>query len=251
MSFNLDLGDGVREGDADILFRLIRARPSKTFQFTYTFNNPHSSPYFPSAHRQRNGFSLGLQPTNLAAGCTTLNQWLERMQHAWETLCSLLDNESDFLGIDSSIAPLSGGDGSLVAFIRKLHGSFAHSVTTDTWLRISSFIKEHNPRPAGLCGIMLPCLEDDELAAEYAAGEFSVERNIYLSLHSGLGVDTYPVGMDETPERILAILRTLYGLSQKYKKPLSARFVSDGRARIGETTDFGNAYLKDVVIRPL
>jgi hypothetical protein len=251
VSFNLDLGAGVLDTDADFLFRIIRNKPSKTFQFTYTFNNPHSSPYFPSAHRKHNGFSLGLQPTNLAAGCTTLQPWLQRMQKTWDTLCSLLDGEPDFLGIDSSIAPLSGGDGSLVAFIRRLHGSFADSVTTDTWLHISSFIKEYNPRPAGLCGIMLPCLEDDELAAEYAAGGFSVERNIYLSLHSGLGVDTYPVGVDEKPEKILDILRTLQGLSNKYTKPLSARFVSDGRARTGETTDFGNPYLKDVVIRPL
>lgn len=251
LSFNLDLGAGVLDTDADFLFRIIREKSSKTFQFTYTFNNPHSSPYFPSAHRECNGFSLGLQPTNLAAGCNTLEPWLQRMQEAWETLCSLLDGEPDFLGIDSSVAPLSGGDGSLVAFIRRLHGSFSDSVTTDTWLRISSFIKEYNPRPAGLCGIMLPCLEDDELAAEYAAGGFSVERNIYLSLHSGLGVDTYPMGVDEKPEKILAILRTLQGLSNKYTKPLSARFVSDGRARTGETTDFGNMYLNDVVIRPL
>jgi hypothetical protein len=251
VSFNLDLGGGVLDTDADFLFRLIRDRPAKTFQFTYTFNNPHSSPYFPSAHRQCNGFSVGLQPTNLAAGCTTLQPWLQRMQQTWDTLCSLLDGEPDFLGIDSSIAPLAGGDGSLVAFIRRLHGSLKASATTDTWLRISSFIKEYNPRPAGLCGIMLPCLEDDELAAEYAAGEFSVERNIYLSLHSGLGVDTYPVGVDESPERVLAILRTLQGLSQKYKKALSARFVSDGRACTGEATAFGNPYLKDVKIRPL
>ena len=78
-----------------------------------------------------------------------------------------------------------------------------------------------------------------------------MERNIYLSLHSGLGVDTYPVGMDESQERILEILRTLHGLSNKYNKPLSARLVSDGRAKIGERTNFNNPVLKDVVVRPL
>lgn len=249
--FNLDPGDGVLEEDVDLLQRIMCEHPAKTFQFAFTFNNAHSSPYFPSAHRRHDGFSLGLQPVNLAAGCGSLDQWLDRMRHAWETLCSLLDTENDFLGIDSSVAPLDGGDGSLVKFIKKLHGSFKASVTTDTWLRISSFIREHNPRPAGLCGIMLPCLEDNDLAEEYEKGEFPVERNIYLSLHSGLGVDTYPVGMDEKPERILEILRTLHGLSDKYRKPLSARFVSDGRAKIGERTAFNNPVLKDVVVRPL
>lgn len=59
----------------------------------------------------------------------------------------------------------------------------------------------------------------------------NVEKNIYLSLHSGVGIDTYPIGIDE--------------------KPLSARFVSDGKAKIGEETDFKNKYLKDVLIKPL
>jgi hypothetical protein len=251
LSLNLDPGSGVRDDDIEILLRLMQERPSKTFQFAYTFHNAPSSPYFPSAHREHNGFCIGLQPTNLAAGCHSLDQWLGRMRRAWADLCTLLDTENDFLGIDSSVAPLFDGDGSLVAFIKKLHGSLKASVTTDTWLRISSFIYKHNPRPVGLCGIMLPCLEDYQLAAEYEAGEFPVERNIYLSLHSGLGVDTYPVGVDEKPERILEVLRTLHGLSEKYHKPLSARFVSDGRARIGERTTFNNPVLKDVIIRPL
>ena len=44
---------------------------------------------------------------------------------------------------------------------------------------------------------------------------------------------------------------TLQGLSAKYKKPLSARFVSDGKTRINEKTDFQNQYLKDIIVRPL
>ena len=98
---------------------------------------------------------------------------------------------------------------------------------------------------------MYPCLEDFELADEYEKGNFSIERNIYLSLHSGLGIDTYPIGIDEKPERVLEILQLLQNLSNKYKKPLSARFVSDGKAKIGEKTDFKNQYLKDVTVRPL
>ena len=117
--------------------------------------------------------------------------------------------------------------------------------------RIKSVIVENNPKPAGLCGIMLPCLEDTVLADEYEKGNFSIERNIYLSLHSGLGIDTYPIGIDESTEKILEILKLLQALSNKYSKPLSARFVLDGKARIGEKTDFKNAYLQDVVVRRL
>ncbi len=40
-------------------------------------------------------------------------------------------------------------------------------------------------------------------------------------------------------------------LSAKYKKPLSVRFVSDGKARIGERTKFTSPYLKNVEMRRL
>ena len=81
---------------------------------------------------------------------------------------------------------------------------------------------------------MFPALEDFELSDEYEKGNFTIERNIYLSLHSGLGIDTYPIGIDEKPERILEILKLLQALSNKYKKSLSARFVSDGKAKSGK-----------------
>lgn len=98
---------------------------------------------------------------------------------------------------------------------------------------------------------MLPCLEDFELAVEYEKGNFSLERNIFVSLMSGLGIDTYPLGVDEDKNKIIQILKLVQALSHKYKKPLSTRFVSDGKARIGERTNFQNQYLKDVVIRPI
>ena len=116
---------------------------------------------------------------------------------------------------------------------------------------ITEFIKKENPRPIGLCGLMFPCLEDFELAEAYERGDFDLERNLFLSLHSGLGIDTYPIAINESPERVLDILRLLIGLSNKYKKPLSARFISDGKAKIGEMTKFGNQYLKNVILRKL
>lgn len=94
-------------------------------------------------------------------------------------------------------------------------------------------------------------VEDIELAKEYEKGNFSIERNVYLSLHSGLGIDTYPIGIDEDQMKVTGILTLVQGLSNKYKKPLSVRFVSDGKAKIGEKTDFNNQYLKDVTVRPL
>ena len=172
-------------------------------------------------------------------------------KEVWNEICQILKDNNDFLGIDSSTAPLLTPEGSLVGFIKRLGLNFSETTTTDFYVRISNFIKTNNPQPIGLCGLMFPCLEDAELASEYELGNFSLERNIYLSLHSGLGVDTYPIGIDEPSQRVLEVLKLLQGLSNKYKKPLSARFVSDGKAKIGEKTDFQNQYLKDVTIRSL
>jgi len=47
------------------------------------------------------------------------------------------------------------------------------------------------------------------------------------------------------------VLRLLQGLSVKYGKPLLVRFVSDGKAKTGERTDFRNPYMQDVVVRKL
>jgi uncharacterized protein (UPF0210 family) len=250
--FNVDLTSeqiGIRH--TNLLSRIIRENAGKTFNFTYTFNNAASSPFFPSASYDTNGFTVGLQATDLSDGCNTIQEWLDRMKMVWSEIDRVCSSEEGFLGIDTSIAPLFAGRGSFIGFIKRTGLDFNSSVTTDAYLRITRFINEECPKKVGLCGLMFPCLEDFELAMEYEQGNFTIERNVFLSLHSGLGIDSYPIGVDERPERIAEILSLVQGLSNKYQKPLSVRFVSDGKANIGQLTHFGIPYLKDVVIRSL
>jgi hypothetical protein len=252
VSFNYDLTDeGVTTSDVQILFDIITRFPAKTFNFTYTFNNSPSSPFFPSATFEKEGFSIGLQLPDLAQHCISLTEWLMGINEVLVELANMFKNNPEFLGIDSSVAPLYTGKSSFIYFIKRISSDFAHSVLTSTYVQISQYIKSHNPKPVGLCGLMFPALEDFELAAEYERGNFPVERTIFLSLHSGLGIDTYPIGIDEKKEKVLEILQLIQALSEKYKKPLSVRFVSDGKANIGETTQFNNQYLKDVRVRAL
>lgn len=250
--YNIDLaGVDVERKHVQLLMEIIKTDPSKTFNFAYTFNNVATSPFFPSARYKQDGFAIGMQPTDLAEGCKSLENWLERMKGCWEEIAQVFVDDPSFLGIDSSIVPLSAGDSSFIHFVKRLGYSFDDSVTTDFYTKITKYIKEQNPKPVGLCGLMLPCLEDVELAAEYEKGNFTIERNIFLSLHSGLGIDTYPIGIDERPERIAEVLRLVKALSNKYQKPLSARFVSDGKTAIGGKTDFKHPYLADCIVRPL
>jgi len=255
VSFNVELcgSDTIDAYYSDLLFELIQRDASKTFNFTYVFNNRHSSPFFPSAAYHHDGFSIGLQSTDLAKDCTTLDEWLEKMHLCWTEINQLFGSNPDFLGIDSSVAPLFSGNSSFIHFVNKLHPnkSFPSTTTTDFYLTITKFLKTQNPKPIGLCGIMFPCLEDFALAQAYEENQFSIERNIFLSLHSGLGIDTYPIGINEKKERILEIMSLMKGLAEKYDKPLAARFISDGKAKIGQKTDFNNPYLKDVIIKPL
>jgi hypothetical protein len=252
VAFNLDLTDQtLTKASAAILFEIIARKAGKTFNFAYTFNTPVSSPYYPSADYAQDGFAIGLQPTDLSEGCGSIEEWLDRVQEVWLEIDGLMEGEEGYLGIDTSIAPLFDGPGSLLRIVKDSGLTFAEAVTSDVFVRISRFIKTEGPRNTGLCGLMFPCLEDFELANEYEAGNFPVERNLFLSLHSGLGIDAYPIGVDERPERVLQILNLVQGLSNRYGKPLSVRFVSDGMARIGEGSNFGNPYLKDVVIQPV
>ena len=252
VSMNIDLtNDPIIMKHAEFIFDLINNAPEKMFDFAYVFNNSDNSPFFPAANYVRKGFSIGLQSPNLASNVSSIDEWLNRKKSVWKEINQIFENNIDFLGIDASTAPLYRGDGSLIGFIEKLGYNFTESTTTDIWTRITNFINYENTNSIGLNGLMLPCLEDFELADEYEKGNFSIERNIFLSLQSGLGIDTYPIGIDENPKRVLNILKTIQSLSNKYDKPLSVRFVSDGKAKIGNRTSFKNKYLKDVIIRKL
>ena len=252
VSMNIDLtNDPIVMKHAEFIFDLINNAPGKMFDFAYVFNNSDNSPFFPAANYDRKGFSIGLQSPNLASSVSSIDEWLNRKKRVWEEINQIFKDNDDFLGIDASTAPLYRGDGSLIGFIKKLGYNFTESTTTDIWTRITNFINDENKNSIGLNGLMLPCLEDFELADEYEKGNFSIERNIFLSLQSGLGIDTYPIGIDESPKRVLNILKTIQSLSNKYDKPLSVRFVSDGKAKIGNRTSFKNKYLKDVIIRKL
>lgn len=250
ISLCLDFDDEeITIDHVEILFDIITNSPTNTFNFSYGFNIPNSSPFFNCTNYETNGFSIGLQTPNLSKEITSLEAWLSLNKDCWNELEDVCKEYDDFLGIDSSVAPLFDKDGSIVNFIKRLGYDFSSSVTTDVYTRITRFIKEQNPKPVGMNGLMFPALEDFELADEYQEGKFSIERNIFLSLHSGLGVDTYPIGINEDPLRVVEILKLVQALSSKYNKHLAVRFVSDGKTKIGGKSDFKNQYLKDVVIR--
>lgn len=256
---NIDLTNmSVSYRHIELLFALIEKYPLKTFNFCFTFNNAEFGAYFPMSvpgiiPDKRSYFVIGLQPTSLSGNCLTIDEWLAEMSITWSEIEKILKEEKDFLGIDSSIAPLGSKEGSFIDIIRtRQKQSFSHSVSTPIYNKISWWIKQKNPKKIGLCGLMFPCLEDWGLRDEYEKENFSIERNLFLSLHSGTGIDTYPIGINESKNRIIEILELTQFLSTKFNKPLSVRFVSDGISKIGERTRFQeHNFLTNSIIQKL
>lgn len=251
ISFNLQLDKKIGLDAVQVLLDIVHAAPHKTFNFCYSFHPANNSPFFPSVHYKESGFSIGLQSTNLAHTCANQLAWFGNMKKVWTEIETMFCHFPDYLGIDSSVAPLFDGPGSFMGFALQQQVNMEQLCTSDFFTQVSNFIKRENPRPVGLCGLMFPCLEDFVLADCYERGAFSLERNIFLSLHSGIGIDTYPIGVDECPQRIHQVLLLVQALSNKYQKPLSVRFVSDGKRKIGEMSSFKNPYLKEVKLRRL
>lgn len=237
--------------DIELWQQIAKHRPEQTFHSCYVFNNAWNSPFFPSARSQRRGFSIGLQAADLAEGCVLPEQWKNRMQLVWDEIEELMRGESDFLGVDTSIASMGDGAGSIMGHIEGWFGSMENALLSDFFCRTSEFIKTQSPHPTGICGWFFPCLEDATLARLYEQGHFSTERNLFLSLHSGTGIDTYPVGIDQRPERLLTVLQLVKALSDKYNKTLTVRWITDGKTAIGQRTQFNNQYLQEVTVREI
>jgi len=118
-AINFDLtNENITTEHVDMLFKIIENKSDNTFRFTYGFNLPVSSPYFPSAKFDQKGFSIGLQPTDLSENCKSVHEWLEKMRTVWDEIDLLLKSIDGYLGIDSSIAPLFQNSSSLINFIK-------------------------------------------------------------------------------------------------------------------------------------
>jgi hypothetical protein len=90
LTFNVELAkQEINLEHVALLQNIIANNASRTFSFTYTFNNAASSPYFPSARYEQEGFAIGLQPTDLSNGCTTLESWLDELRSTWDEICVL------------------------------------------------------------------------------------------------------------------------------------------------------------------
>jgi uncharacterized protein (UPF0210 family) len=152
------------------------------------------------------------------------------------------DERVQYLGIDTSPAPL--GAASIGAAIEALaNGPFGDAGTLDACAMITAAIKTLPVRACGYCGLMLPVLEDEVLAARASEGRYGVRELLLYSSVCGTGLDVVPLPGDTPTVALERLLLDVAALATRLEKPLSARLLLAPGLAAGEMTTFVSPYL--------
>jgi uncharacterized protein (UPF0210 family) len=226
------------------------------FRFAAAARVPALTPFFPVAwHHGGPALSAGLESAHLVhdavrearhpdeAGRRLVAHLGPALMGVERVLDGIAHDERvHYAGIDTSPAPLRSA--SIGAAIETLSGSaFGDAGTLDACAILTAAIKGLPVRACGYCGLMLPVLEDDVLAARASEGRFGVRDLLLYSSVCGTGLDVVPIPGDTPEAPITRLLLDVAALSTRLEKPLSARLLLAPGAAPGELTTFDNPYL--------
>jgi len=226
------------------------------FRFAAAARVPAMTPFFPVAyHHGAPAISAGLESAHMVhdavrearhaddAGRRLIARLGPALMGVERVLDGIAHDERvHYAGIDTSPAPL--GSVSIGAAIETLSGSaFGDAGTLDACATLTAAIKALPVRACGYCGLMLPVLEDDVLAARASEGRFGVRELLLYSSVCGTGLDVVPIPGDTPEASIARLLLDVAALSTRLEKPLSARLLLAPGLAPGETTTFENPYL--------
>ena len=227
-------------------------------RFAALANVPPGAPFFPAAYHRGGppGLAVATEAAELAVDAlrdvpslTTARRRLVSMIEAHAaTLTRVVQRaaaagEMQFLGIDFSLAPYPDPARSLGAALEAcgvpaagLSGTLAAAAFLTDCLDQAQFTR------TGFCGLLLPPLEDDRLAARAAEGTLTVKDLLLCSAVCGTGLDTVPLPGDSRVEALTAILLDLGALSLRLNKPLTARLMPIPGKAAGDEVTFEFAY---------
>ena len=95
---------------------------------------------------------------------------------------------------------------------------------------------------AGVCGLMLPVLEDATLARRAAGGGLALSDLLLYAAVCGVGLDTVPLPGDVAEAALAGILLDTAALSARLRKPLVARLMPLPGLAAGDATSFSFEY---------
>jgi len=217
--------------------------------------NP-GSPFFPAAYHEgsRPAFAAAVEgaPAALEAfeGAPSLRiarrrltELIERHTSAIDFVLKKLSADTEYLGIDFSLAPYPTPEFSLGRAMEKAGvpaAGLAGSVAVASMLTES--IDSASFKRTGFCGILTAVLEDHVLAERAASGELTIEDLLLMATVCGTGLDTIPLAGDVSEEAITALLIDLGTLALRHDKPLTARLMPIPGKKPGDPVEYHFEY---------
>jgi hypothetical protein len=272
-------GSAIIANDAGIQWRVIResARLVRyvtdnspgsqgNFQFTATAMLRPYGPFYPGAYHTGAGqaLSIGLESAGVvqrvfahsagdfAAATAELTRQLTIHAKVAESVGQRVAAASGwtFMGVDPTPAPL--GDTSIGAAIEAYTGArFGSSGTMTAALVITTAVKAVPVRQVGYSGLMVPVLEDAQLARRWAEGAIGIDSLLAYSAVCGTGLDTIPLPGDVSEDRLARIFGDVASLAWRWHKPLSARLQPVKGKKAGDPTEFRGPFLFNTTLQAL
>ncbi|HEY0341265.1 MAG TPA: DUF711 family protein [Steroidobacteraceae bacterium] len=236
------------------------------FNFTGTAMLQPLGPFYPGTFHTGAGkqFSLGFEGANVVrevfarthgdfnASVAELTKQLTVHSKVGESIGEKVAASTGwaFMGVDPTPAPL--GDVSIgTAMETYTGGKFGSSGTMTAALIITTAVKAVPVKQIGYSGLMVPVMEDKQLARRWAEGTYNIDDLLAYSAVCGTGLDTIPLPGDVSEEQIVRILGDVASLAWKWHKPLSARLLPVKGMKAGATTQFVDQYLFNTTVHPL
>jgi uncharacterized protein (UPF0210 family) len=233
-----------------------RADPLGNFRFAAAAQVPAGTPFFPVAyHHGAPSIAAGLESAHLVHDAVldaaqprdvgrrlieVLGPALMGVERVLDGIAH--DERVQYLGLDTSPAPL--GAANIAAAIEALaNAPFGHAGTLDACAMLTGAIKALPVRSCGYCGLMLPVLEDDVLAARASEGRYGIRELLLYSSVCGTGLDVVPIPGHTPTAALERLLLDVAALATRLDKPLSARLLPARGLKPGDMTTFENQYL--------
>ena len=159
-----------------------------------------------------------------------------------------------YAGIDSSLNPALGKDGSIAYGFNMLDeienfgksGASLAAVAEATMAVQNDLKNKSNIKLCGYCGCMLPLCEDEGLAKS----NLNARDLLTLSSTCGVGIDTLPLGLQDLDISKLAYLYLdACAVAVRKNRPLSVRVFPVPGCSSGDVTKFDSPYLTNSICR--
>ena len=239
------------------------ARSQGTFNFTATAMLQPYGPFFPGSYHNGAGkqFSIGFEGAgvvqevfkrthgNFDAAVAELTKALNVHAEVADRIGKAVAAKTKwtYMGVDPTPAPLA--DVSIGTAIEAYTGTkFGGSGTMTAARIITTAVKAVSEKQVGYSGLMVPVMEDKNLAQRWAEGTYNVDSVLAYSAVCGTGLDTIPLAGDIPQEQLERIYGDVAVLATKWNKPLSARLQPVKDKKAGDMTDYQDPYLFNTTI---